>query len=110
MGGELKVYVSDSLVCFTVVVSFKRRTATTELKCQNAKAPDINVFVMGVFLYHLWRKVIKSSTKSVSSLIWCVDAPSEVSNFDGALQKLLQTSYQTVQEVLRLDVSVNDIF
>ena len=51
---------------------------------------------------HLWREIVQGSTKCVTSRGRRVHCPAKVRNF--------QRVFQADQDVLRLDVSVNDVF
>lgn len=85
MRREREVSFLDSLVGTSVIIRFERRAAHDELVSKDTDRPDINFFTMLLFLDHLWRQVIKGTTKGVPVFFWCVNAPTKVSNFNGSL-------------------------
>lgn len=73
-----------------------------ELIEQDAKSPNIHPAVVLLVDHHLWREIVQGSTEFVTSRGRRMHCPAKVRNF--------QRVFQADQDVLRLDVSVNDVF
>lgn len=83
--GELQIDVLDAFVGLIVVVRLEWGEPATELETEDAQAPNVHSFVMGLLHYHLGREVIQRAAEGLASVVRRVDAPSEICYFDSTL-------------------------
>jgi hypothetical protein len=84
-----------------VALCLEGRVADEELVAQNAERPNVHCFVVGLALNHLGGEVVERATEGVALGGRGVDGPAEVGDLDLALA--------IDEEVLRLDVTVDDV-
>mmetsp|Transcript_3807 Transcript_3807/g.4728 ORF Transcript_3807/g.4728 Transcript_3807/m.4728 type:complete len:217 (-) Transcript_3807:371-1021(-) len=98
---ELWIAHLDLPVGSLLALVLKRRLPNHELIEQDAESPNIDPAVVLFVDNHLWRKVVQSSAERFTPRGRSMNCPAEVCN----LQSILQAN----ENVLRLDVSVDDM-